>query len=196
MPNSWAADVGDGDNDEDDVVEEEERREERSETQPGQEDKPVNQTDTFLVVDFEKGKPLTLTVAPGQVINLTVEIIDQNGDLYSDENDASALIDFKTQNEQKPGKAANQSSTWDGKVASKDGRFVFSNLIFKMWPDSSAVAVMTVRGLKSYGNIVGETFPEVNVEFIVKARPCLEGERFATDLSCVPCNPGYYSLLK
>lgn len=112
--------------------------------------------------------------------------MDQEGRVYTDENEARAKIIFKPDQE-----VDTSSFILKGIDAiAKNGRFVFEAFEARISPGLEAQITIQFSGLEDYGTEIDfiEEFPT----FVVSARKCIEGEKYTADLTCEPCPPAFY----
>lgn len=123
-------------------------------------------------------------MAPGQTLDLFVEIFDQEGRLCEDENDAVCTLEF----------VSGQNLT-DGSVivnpaaVAKNGVITFQALQIRQMPDSDAQFNFLFTNLKLFDNAV-ESF-DYPFAHVLHARTCEQGENYGEALTCLPCEPGF-----
>ena len=135
-----------------------------------------------------EGTARSILTPPGQELQLSIDILDQDGLLYADEETAIATIDFA---DDLPGRDAAAVISGREAIAS-GGVFTFPSLIIRQTPDSTSQIELTVD-VEVFGNAV--EFVQFPPAFEVQARACIEGERYRDDLSCINCPAGYYLYL-
>ena len=92
-----------------------------------------------------------IEMAPGQKIYLTVNILDAEGRLYVDEQDAVVDIDFVADQV-----SLAATSVISGREAiSSNGVFTFSSLSIRQTPDSTSLIEFKISNLDVFGNKVG-----------------------------------------
>ena len=70
-------------------------------------------------------------------------------------------------------------------AVAKSGKFVFESFVTRIEPSSSAKIQITFQGMDHFGTPID--FLDTPPEFTMYARPCVEGEQYTEDLSCIPC---------
>ena len=116
---------------------------------------------------------------------MRLSILDQDGRVYNDQDEATASFVFYDDQD-----INTQSAIINREAIASGGVFEFAALNVLITPDSTAFISLIVEGIESYGNEIGFLDDAPTLEF--EARACIEGESYGNNLSCLPCPAGYF----
>ena len=124
-------------------------------------------------------------MAAGQTFSLEMTIIDREGRVYNDENNAIAKLEFSQ------GQNLGAGALMLGSEAvAKNGKFTFPSFVVRIKPSTTANITVSFIGMEHYGTPID--FLDNPPVFATTARECIEGEQYTEDLSCIPCPAAFY----
>lgn len=132
-----------------------------------------------MLVDFDR------VVVSGHEVSVQIALVNSEGEVARDDSRTVGELSFV--------EAPEYGMLKDNQVIAKEGVLNFTSMYIQMPPGTSTLLQLTVIDLDPYGNLLEFLLEPVKIP--IYARPCVLGEMLTEERTCVPCDPGTYSVL-